>query len=88
MHKKIFERLTQAEISQKIHSNLPKTDSCTWIGETVECPSCEQLSLDKVCTVDFDWNPDGIIASGGHRYQCRVCELELSEYEYEIASHF
>lgn len=87
-HKKIFERLSQAEISQKIHYNLPKTNSYTWIEETVECPSCEQSSLDKVGTVDFDWNPDGILTSGGYHYQCRVCELELSEYEYEIVSHF
>lgn len=83
-HKKKYEKLSQSEISQRIHSNLPRTDKQTWIEETVECPGCKQSSLDKVGTVDFDWNPDGILAGGGYHYQCRVCELELSEYEYEI----
>lgn len=87
-HKKIFERLNQSEVSQKIHTNLPKTDSYTWIEETIERPACEQSSLDKVGAVDFDWNPDGILTGGGYHYQCRVCELDLSEYEYEIAGRF
>lgn len=87
-HKKIFEKLGQVEVSQKIRINLPKIDSCTWIEETIECPACEQSSLDKVGTVDFDWNPDGVITSGGCHYQCRVCELDLSEYEYEMVSRF
>jgi rubrerythrin len=87
-HKKIFEKLNQLERSQKIHSNLPKTDTDTWIEDTVQCPACGQLSLDKVGTVDFDWNPDGIIESGEYRYHCRCCELKLSEYEHEIISLF
>jgi len=87
-HKKIFQKLNKTEITHKIHSNLPGTDRYTWIEETVECPACEQLSLDKVGAVDFDWNPDGILTSGGYRYQCRVCELALSEYEYEITTDF
>lgn len=87
-HKKDFEKLDQREVANKIRANLPKIDSYTWIEETVECPACEQSSFDKVGAVDFDWNPDGIITSGGYHYQCRVCELELSEYEYELASRF
>lgn len=87
-YKKIFDKLDQVEISKRIRTNLPKIDSYTWIEEIVECPACEQFSFDKVGTVDFDWNPDGVITSGGYHYQCRVCELKLSEYEYELASHF
>ena len=87
-HKRMFEKLSRLEASKKIATNLPKTDDCTWIEETIVCPACGQSSLDKVCSVDFDWNPDGMITSGGHYYQCRVCELELSEYEYKLASCF
>lgn len=87
-HKKIFRELDQGEVSKKIRTNLSKIDGYTWIEETVECPACEQSSLDKVGAVDFDWNPDGVITSGGYHYQCRVCELELSEYEYELVSRF
>ncbi len=85
-HKGIFEKLSQLEASKRIATNLPKTDDCTWIEETVVCPACGQSSLDKVSSVDFDWNPDGMITSGGHYYQCRVCELKLSEYEYKLAT--
>lgn len=87
-HKKIFEKLDEKEVSSKLRTNLSKLDSYTWIEETFECPACEQTSFDKVGAVDFDWNPDGVITSGGYHYQCRVCELELSEYEYEIVSRF
>ncbi len=83
-HKKIFEKLSPEEVSRKISTNLPKIDDYTWIEETVKCPACEQSSLDEVSEVDFDWNPDGVITNGGYHYQCRVCELELSEYEYEL----
>lgn len=87
-HKSIFEKLDKKEIENRIITNTPKIDSYTWIEETTECPACEQSSLDKVGAVDFDWNPDGILTSGGYHYQCRVCEVELTEYEYEIANTF
>lgn len=77
--------MNQSEVSQKIRTNLPKTDNYTWIEETIECPACEQLSFDKIGAVDFDWNPDGVLTCGGYSYQCRVCGLGLTEYEYEIA---
>jgi hypothetical protein len=83
-HRKIFKALSQPEITNKFNTNVPKTDNYTWIEETIQCPACSQSSLDKVGMVDFDWNPDGIISSGGYSYHCRVCELALSEYEYEI----
>lgn len=87
-HRKSFEKLEEREVSSRLRSNLPKLDSYTWIEETFECPACEQTSFDKVGTVDFDWNPDGILTGGGYHYQCRVCELDLSEYEYELVSRF
>ncbi|MFH1182745.1 MAG: hypothetical protein V1690_00590 [Candidatus Moraniibacteriota bacterium] len=87
-HKNIFKKLQQLEIDNRINNNLPETDSSLWVEETVECPACEQESFDKIGAVDFDWNPDGILANGGYYYQCRVCELYLSEYEYEMASNF
>jgi len=83
-HKKIFNKLKPLEVTQKILAKLPKTDSTIWIEETGVCPACKQLSFDKIGTVDFDWNPDGMEANGQFYYQCRVCELELSEYEYEL----
>lgn len=83
-----FHQLQSTEASRRISTNLPHTDSQTWIEETSECPACNQSSLDKVCYVDFDWNPDGILSGAGCRYQCRVCELELTEYEYELVSRF
>lgn len=87
-HKSVFEKLDEKEIENRIITNKPETDDYTWIEETTECPACNQSSFDKVGIVDFDWNPDGIITSGGYHYQCRVCELELTEYEYEIVGTF
>jgi len=85
-HRTIFEKLSESEILSKIHSNLPKIDNYTWIEETVECPACNQTALDKIGAVDVDWNPDGMLMGGGYSYLCRVCELDLSEYEYELVN--
>lgn len=85
-HKKEYAKLSEAEISDKIKFNLPKTDDYTWIENTIDCPACGECSLDEIGSVDFDWNPDGIISSGGIGYLCRVCGLDLSEYEYKLAS--
>jgi hypothetical protein len=85
-HRKIFEGVDKPEVARRIAINRPRTDSCTWIEETMECPACGQCSLDKVGAVDFDWNPDGVLAGSGVHYQCRVCDLELSEYEHELVS--
>jgi len=84
-HRSEFEKLTELEVADRIRSNIPRLDGMTWIEDTVDCPACGQMSLDKVGAVDFDWNPDGILAGGSIRYQCRVCELDLSEHEYELA---
>ena len=87
-HKNIFEKLSQLEVSRRITAKIPETEDCTWVEETIECPACGQISFDKIGAVDFDWNPDGILSSGEYHYQCRVCKLDLSEYEYEIVSDF
>ncbi len=83
-HKTKYMKLNREEVSKKLKTNLPRTDECTWIEETIVCPACGESSLDKVGFVDFDWNPDGMLKSSGSQYQCRVCELELSEYEYGL----
>ena len=83
-HKKRFNKLNPSEVKQKNLTNLPTTDNTTWIEETQNCPACKQPSFDKIGTVDFDWPPEGMDAYGKFYYQCRVCELELSEYEYEL----
>ena|SRR3989338_3094288 len=83
-HRAKYGKLNQEEVSKRLKTNLPRTDECTWIEETAICPACDESSLDKVCSVEFDWNPDGMLASSGSQYQCRVCELELSEYEYRL----
>lgn len=87
-HKKIFEALSKPEILERASIEGQRIDDYTWIEETVECPACNQLSLNKIGFVDFDWNPDGIISNGGYHYECRICELNLSEYEYELVSDF
>jgi len=87
-HKRIFKKLSKKEIEERIDTNLVKTDETTWVEETSECPACHQYSLDKIGTVDFDWNPDGMLEMGGYHYLCRVCELELSSYEYDILPNF
>lgn len=85
-HKESVEIYGQQEIDKRINANFPKIDNCTWIEETVECPACGQPSFDKIGAVDFDWNPDGILECAGCSYFCRVCGLDLSEYEYELVS--
>lgn len=83
-HRKIFEKLSKEAVVERLDKNLVEKSETTWVEETIECPSCKQHSLDKVVTVDFDWNPDGILELSGHHYLCRVCGLELSSYEYEL----
>lgn len=68
------------------NTNSNRTDQSSWVEETYECPSCEQGTLNKICSVDFDWNPDGIITSAGCSFHCSTCDLELSEHEYNLAS--
>ena len=82
-YKEIFEKLSPIEISKKINAKT-KTDSCTWVEETAECPACEQYSFDRIGEVDFECNPDGVMTTGGYHFACRVCGLTLSEYEYEL----
>ncbi len=84
-HRKIYKHLSEDKVQERIDTNLVETDEMMWVEETVECPACNQISLDKIVTVDFDWNPDGVLELSGHHYLCRVCELELSSYEYDIA---
>lgn len=85
-HKKIFEQLEQSEVQQRVEAVFPETDPTIWIEETFECPACGNLSLDEIGSVDFEWD-DGLLSTyGGYRYQCRVCELELSGYEYNLIS--
>jgi len=81
-HKLFFEELHGKEVERRIKS-FPETDKYTWVETTSECPACGQESFDKIGNVDFDWNPDGIITSAFFYYVCRVCHLNLSEYEYE-----
>ena len=83
-HKKMYKKLSRGEIQKRIDTNLVKTDEMMWVENTFECPACNEISLDKIVTVDFDWNPDGTLELSGHHYLCRVCELELSSYEYGI----
>lgn len=84
-HKENVEAYGQQEIDRRINI-MPETDNCTWIEETFECPACGYSSFDKIGAVDFDWNPDGIIEGCGFGYSCRVCGLDLSEYEYELVN--
>ena len=58
-----------------------------WIEKTVECPACGQSSFDELGSVDFEWDHDGISDYVGFSWICRVCELELSNYELELVSN-
>jgi len=84
-HRAKYEGLTAHEIAEKVGGIRVATDDCTWVEAGYTCPACGQASLDKVGSVDFDWNPDGILPGAGYSYMCRVCELDLSEHEYELA---
>jgi hypothetical protein len=79
--------LGEVEALRRIKENFPKTDRYSWVEETGICPACEYESFDKIGSVDFDWNPDGIIESGGYGHHCRVCELDVSEYEFSLISN-
>lgn len=89
-HRIISDKLTAKEIEARLRESrnlkLAGGSANSWVEETFECPACGQPSLDKIGSVDFDWNPDGIIESGGYSYSCRVCDLDLSEYEFNLAS--
>ena len=85
-HKEISDQFGQKEIEQRIQKNIPRIDNDTWIEETIDCPACLNNSLDKIGWADFEWE-DGVVSSyGGFGYRCRVCGLELSEYEYSLVS--
>jgi len=84
-HKKLYKKLTEKEVEERQERNTPETDSMSWIEETLNCPACNYDTLDHIVSVDFEWN-DGMVTGGsGSSYLCRVCELELSEYEYNMA---
>jgi len=83
-HKKIFDKLNPVEVTSKIRSNLPRMDSSTWIDETEVCFACKQESFDKIVSVDFEGDADGVSGYGKYYYICRVCNLELGSVKYVV----
>jgi len=83
------ERHRQDYLKKNNKQVLTKADlesEMSWIEDVYECPACANNSFSKVCEVDFDWNPDGIITSSGCSYICTECGLSLSEYEFGLVT--
>jgi len=53
------------------------------LTEDFLCPSCKSNSIVVIEGVDFDWNPDGMLANSYYTARCKVCEFELSSSEFE-----
>lgn len=87
-HKIIFDKLTKLQISLKIQHNWPKENIYLSNETLITCPACKQLSCDKIVDVDFDGADGEAIPFAVSYYRCRVCGLELSEYDYEELSSY
>jgi hypothetical protein len=84
-HKSIFDGIPTAEVKNR-NNDIPKLDPLAIIHTTGICPACGQESFDEIITADFEYGPDGELESE-HAFtifRCRVCELELDGYDYEI----
>jgi hypothetical protein len=52
-----------------------------WTGDTVQCPNCNQTTLDKFTGgVDIK---DGITTHTDFIYHCRNCDVNYTQEEYE-----
>jgi cell division protein FtsB len=83
-HQERFSSLSPDEIERRRAINFGSSDGMVWVENTSVCPACGNEMLDQIVSVDFDWNPDGIITSSGVEYRCRICDLRLTEYELEL----
>lgn len=57
------------------------TDRDIFISDTVRCPACTQMTFDGISVVDYDHEAGGV-SGVDTQYHCRVCKLEMSDYEF------
>ncbi len=83
-HKKEFEKLHLNSMDAEVRMrNSPDKGPLKdkWTGEQFNCPVCGTRGLDK-----FTGGPDiqdGQIRRTDFIYHCRVCDLNLTEEEYQ-----
>lgn len=83
LHRKIFKTLSKNEVEIKVNTPRPAPNKDSWIEETSVCPSCKELSLDKIAWVEWEWEHGEMCPNTGTTFECRVCGLELSEYAHQ-----
>jgi len=84
-HQVIYNQLSRDEIQRKIKENKPREDSMTWIETTVRCPACGEDSFDAITSVDVDVSDGQTTMDAGSSWFCRVCGLDLTDYETDLA---
>lgn len=81
--RKFFNTLTINDVELRI-----KTKSISGrdmvIEDTLKCPACEKLAFDKVVEVDWEWEHGEVCPVTSVMLKCRVCGLELGEYDYAL----
>jgi hypothetical protein len=87
-HRKSFELLNISQVSERVNTPILgflNADGSVWVEDEVECPACKQVSLQKIGSVDFEWEDGEVVPHGGYEFHCKVCDLKLSEYELVMA---
>ncbi len=78
-----FNKLSEADQQERIDEGYGDISAEGSVIDDMFCPSCKNLTLHYLFTVDFDWNPDGVITSGSTWFECHACGLTMSEYDFE-----
>jgi hypothetical protein len=79
----LYDKLTPTERSERIDHGAADIIAEGSIIESMLCPACNNNTLGWYYFVDADYNYDGIIYNCCGWFECPVCELHISEYDFE-----